>query len=127
KAYLDRAVAMLGEYPGIVVRHVSSYYETEPVGGPSREGMYLNAAVRRQAAETLGKFGPKARGAVAALIKALEDEDEGVRQAATKALKQISGEDRVNAQRRPTGGAVAGSPPVALLPVAAPPPSVCVP
>ncbi|MDW8267348.1 MAG: 2-amino-4-hydroxy-6-hydroxymethyldihydropteridine diphosphokinase, partial [Gemmataceae bacterium] len=44
QGYLDRAVALLGQRPGIVVRRVSSYYETDPVGGPPGQGRYLNAA-----------------------------------------------------------------------------------
>ncbi|HZU39330.1 MAG TPA: 2-amino-4-hydroxy-6-hydroxymethyldihydropteridine diphosphokinase [Gemmataceae bacterium] len=42
--YLNRAVQALQELPGIEVIRVSSYYETEPVGGPPGQGNYLNAA-----------------------------------------------------------------------------------
>lgn len=42
--YLERALQALQEHPGIVVQQVSSYYETEPVGGPPGQGAYLNAA-----------------------------------------------------------------------------------
>jgi 2-amino-4-hydroxy-6-hydroxymethyldihydropteridine diphosphokinase len=42
---LDRAVQMLRETPGIIVRAVSHYQKTEPVGGPAGQGTYLNAAV----------------------------------------------------------------------------------
>jgi 2-amino-4-hydroxy-6-hydroxymethyldihydropteridine diphosphokinase len=42
--YLDRALEMLRTKPGIVVHQVSSYHETEPVGGPPGQGAFLNAA-----------------------------------------------------------------------------------
>ncbi len=45
QAHLDRAVRRLRAEPGVVVRKVSSYYETAPVGGPSGQGAYLNAVV----------------------------------------------------------------------------------
>lgn len=41
--YLDRAVEALRARPGIEVTRVSSYYETDPVGGPPGQGPYLNA------------------------------------------------------------------------------------
>src|SRR5438309_10123293 len=41
---LDAAVELLRNLPGITVKRVSSYYETEPVGGPPGQGAYLNAA-----------------------------------------------------------------------------------
>ncbi len=44
RAVLDGAIAALTATPGILVREVSSYHETEPVGGPSGQGNYLNAA-----------------------------------------------------------------------------------
>jgi 3-oxoacyl-[acyl-carrier protein] reductase len=44
QANLDRAILRLRAEPGIYVRHVSSYYETAPVGGPAGQGAYLNAA-----------------------------------------------------------------------------------
>ncbi len=46
KAYLDAALAELRRHPGIVVSHVSRYWETAPVGGPPGQGPYLNAAAR---------------------------------------------------------------------------------
>src|SRR5262245_15093828 len=46
--YLDRALQLLREQPGITVTKVSSYRETEPVGGPSGQGKYLNAAAELQ-------------------------------------------------------------------------------
>jgi 2-amino-4-hydroxy-6-hydroxymethyldihydropteridine diphosphokinase len=44
RAALDGAIAALTTSPGVLVRSVSSYHETEPVGGPSGQGDYLNAA-----------------------------------------------------------------------------------
>jgi 2-amino-4-hydroxy-6-hydroxymethyldihydropteridine diphosphokinase len=46
--YLDQALQRLQEQPGIVVSQVSSYYETEPVGGPPGQDAYLNAAAELQ-------------------------------------------------------------------------------
>jgi 2-amino-4-hydroxy-6-hydroxymethyldihydropteridine diphosphokinase len=43
-ATLNGAVAVLAETPGVFVRVVSSYCETEPIGGPPGQGKYLNAA-----------------------------------------------------------------------------------
>ncbi len=44
KAILDGAIAALASTPGIAVQAVSSYHETPPVGGPSGQGPFLNAA-----------------------------------------------------------------------------------
>lgn len=44
QAHLDRAVYRLRAEPGITLRRISSYYETAPVGGPSGQSPYLNAA-----------------------------------------------------------------------------------
>lgn len=44
KALLDGAVAALAETPGVTPRGISSYRETPPVGGPSGQGAFLNAA-----------------------------------------------------------------------------------
>jgi 2-amino-4-hydroxy-6-hydroxymethyldihydropteridine diphosphokinase len=44
KANLDGAVEALRETPGITVQAISSFHETRPVGGPSGQGDYLNAA-----------------------------------------------------------------------------------
>jgi 2-amino-4-hydroxy-6-hydroxymethyldihydropteridine diphosphokinase len=44
RATLDGALAALAEAPGVRVRSVSAYRETEPVGGPPGQGGYLNAA-----------------------------------------------------------------------------------
>jgi 2-amino-4-hydroxy-6-hydroxymethyldihydropteridine diphosphokinase len=45
RAALEGAIAALAQTPGVHVRDVSSFHETEPVGGPSRQGKYLNAAL----------------------------------------------------------------------------------
>jgi 3-oxoacyl-[acyl-carrier protein] reductase len=44
REYLEQALAALNEHSGIVVKQVSSFHETAPVGGPSGQGAYLNAA-----------------------------------------------------------------------------------
>ena len=44
KAILELAVASLAETPGIKILAVSSFHETTPVGGPSGQGPFLNAA-----------------------------------------------------------------------------------
>src|SRR5260370_1223341 len=44
KAHLDQAIAALIEIPGVMVRAVSSFRETPPVGGPGGQGAFLNAA-----------------------------------------------------------------------------------
>ena len=44
KAALDRAVVALDVTPGVVVKAVSRYHETTPVGGPEGQGAFLNAA-----------------------------------------------------------------------------------
>jgi 2-amino-4-hydroxy-6-hydroxymethyldihydropteridine diphosphokinase len=44
EAILSGAIAALGETPGVVVRIVSSFHETPPVGGPPGQGMFKNAA-----------------------------------------------------------------------------------
>lgn len=41
---LDGAIAALRRHPAIVVRRVSSWIETDPVGGPPGQGRYLNGA-----------------------------------------------------------------------------------
>jgi len=45
QAHLDRAILRLRAEPGLTVCRVSSYYETAPVGGPTGQNAYLNAAV----------------------------------------------------------------------------------
>lgn len=44
RAILDAAVAALDRVPDVVVKLVSSYHETLPVGGPPGQGPFLNAA-----------------------------------------------------------------------------------
>ena len=50
KQYLDQALARLRSHPDIKVLKVSPYEETEPVGGPSGQGKYLNAAAELETA-----------------------------------------------------------------------------
>src|SRR5690242_16631519 len=52
---LERAVSALRQTPGVRVVRVSSFYETEPVGGPPGQPMFLNAA-----AELATDLGPEA-------------------------------------------------------------------
>jgi 2-amino-4-hydroxy-6-hydroxymethyldihydropteridine diphosphokinase len=42
-ANLIGAIATLGRTRGVAVQRVSSFHETEPVGGPPGQGMFLNA------------------------------------------------------------------------------------
>jgi 2-amino-4-hydroxy-6-hydroxymethyldihydropteridine diphosphokinase len=42
-ANLNGAISALGHVPGIAVLKVSPFHETEPVGGPPGQGMFLNA------------------------------------------------------------------------------------
>ena len=46
RAILHAALAALADAPGVIVRAVSSYHETRPVGGPSGQGPFLNAAAQ---------------------------------------------------------------------------------
>jgi len=46
RAILDEALVLLNQTPGVVVSAVSSYHETQPVGGPASQGLFLNAAAR---------------------------------------------------------------------------------
>jgi 2-amino-4-hydroxy-6-hydroxymethyldihydropteridine diphosphokinase len=56
--YVERALRMLRDTPGIVVSKVSSFYETVPVGGPPGQPNYVNAAAEletdREAQELMG-------------------------------------------------------------------------
>jgi HEAT repeat protein len=72
------------------VLYAGQVMEIKEVIAVQREG--LTAAdpwARRQAAHFLGSLGPAAKEAAPALNAALEDRDEGVRDAAAKALKSI--------------------------------------
>lgn len=42
--YIQQAIRYLRETPGISVKKISSFYETDPVGGPP-QGKFLNGAV----------------------------------------------------------------------------------
>lgn len=44
RVHLNAAISQLTARPGIEVLKVSSYHETDPVGGPAGQGKYLNAA-----------------------------------------------------------------------------------
>lgn len=48
KAHLDQALQLLRD-AGVGIGKVSSYHETEPVGGPAGQGKYLNAAATASA------------------------------------------------------------------------------
>jgi 2-amino-4-hydroxy-6-hydroxymethyldihydropteridine diphosphokinase len=41
---LEGAIVALSKTPGVAVLKVSSFHETEPVGGPAGQGKFLNAA-----------------------------------------------------------------------------------
>ncbi len=42
--WLEQALKALREHPAVAVLRISSFLETEPVGGPAGQGLYLNAA-----------------------------------------------------------------------------------
>jgi 2-amino-4-hydroxy-6-hydroxymethyldihydropteridine diphosphokinase len=44
RAILEGAIATLAATPGVSIRRVSAFHDTEPVGGPPGQGTYLNAA-----------------------------------------------------------------------------------
>jgi 2-amino-4-hydroxy-6-hydroxymethyldihydropteridine diphosphokinase len=52
---LKGALTALGDTPGVLIRKVSSFHETEPVGGPPGQGMFQNAAAALET--TLDPFG----------------------------------------------------------------------
>lgn len=54
RAMMEGAITALSATPGVVVKRVSSTHETEPVGGPTGQGSYLNAAALLES--TLGPF-----------------------------------------------------------------------
>ena len=45
---LDRAIQALQDHASVEVTQISSYYETEPVGGPPGQPDFLNAVVELQ-------------------------------------------------------------------------------
>jgi 2-amino-4-hydroxy-6-hydroxymethyldihydropteridine diphosphokinase len=51
---LEGAIRALNDEPAVIVHRVSSFLETEPIGGPPGQGMYLNAAA--ELATTLDPF-----------------------------------------------------------------------
>lgn len=69
--YLDAAIARLSQEPGVVVKAVSSRWETTPVGGPAGQHAYLNAAAELETTLTPQKL-------LAALLQ-IEAEQERVR------------------------------------------------
>jgi 2-amino-4-hydroxy-6-hydroxymethyldihydropteridine diphosphokinase len=48
RGMLDQALQLLREHPQVRATQVSSYHETEPVGGPPGQSPYLNAAAELQ-------------------------------------------------------------------------------
>ena len=44
QAALDGAITALRNTPGVAIEKVSSFRETDPVGGPPGQGLFLNAA-----------------------------------------------------------------------------------
>jgi hypothetical protein len=67
-----------------------------------------DAAARREAAETLGQMGAKAKEAVPALVELLKHKDESVRDAAASALTGIDPENRALANLIPANAHVNG-------------------
>src|SRR5262245_60612790 len=59
KTILDTALATLAATPGVTLRAASRYHETAPVGGPSGQGAFLNAAASLET--TLDPFALHAR------------------------------------------------------------------
>src|SRR4051794_6749381 len=48
QANLDKALEAIQEHPRIELTQVSSFYETDPVGGPPKQEAYLNAVAEVQ-------------------------------------------------------------------------------
>ena len=63
---LEGAIAALSGTRGVVVRKVSSFHQTEPVGGPPGQGPFLNAAAVLET--TLDPFG------LLHVLQAIEDQ-----------------------------------------------------
>jgi hypothetical protein len=61
----------------------------------------MTSLTRADAMEVLGKIGPKAKAAVPALLKALQDRDDFVREVAAEQLKQIDPKAAKKAGIRP--------------------------
>lgn len=55
KHHIETALEKLHRVTGVRVRNVSSFFETEPVGGPP-QGMYLNAVVAIECCLTPGEL-----------------------------------------------------------------------
>src|SRR5262245_53774186 len=59
QSYLDQALTALRDHPVIKVRRVSTFIETDPVGGPAGQGRYLNGVAEIEttlSAEELLRF-----------------------------------------------------------------------
>jgi hypothetical protein len=67
-----------------------------------------DAATRREAAESLGALGPKARAAIPTLLQLLKDRDESIREAAASALSSIDPENKALAEHMPAQAHVNG-------------------
>jgi HEAT repeats len=100
-----KALQEFDNYPGDEVVHrsnrVTGQLEPTRAGAAFVEALTkalsdADFQVRRDAAHTLGKSGPKAKAAEPALRKALKDEAVAVREAAAQALKRINpgGDDK---------------------------------
>jgi HEAT repeat protein len=95
REYAARALGEIGPEAGEAVPALTRVLtesdaaaEAKPASTRERWRGY-HAQMRAAAAEALGKIGPEAKEAVPVLREALEDKDEGVRQAAAEALQRI--------------------------------------
>ena len=86
---LDGAIAALASTPAWSVRKVSSFHETEPVGGPPGQGMFLNAAAVLET--TLDPFG---------LLHVLQEIEDAVRPGPDGPLGRADAGPRPAALRR---------------------------